>query len=110
MNTWIRYISVWLILGINLVTPAAAQDKEKPNVVVIIVDDMKDWVGYLNGYEGLEHTPNIDRLAAEGMAFTNAHVVSPQCNPSRNAFFLGKRPSTTGLYGNDSWWKTEYPD
>lgn len=86
------------------------KERNSPNVVIIILDDMKDWVGYLGGYEGEVFTPNIDRLAAEGMAFTNAHVVSPQCNPSRNAFFLGKRPSTTGLYGNNSWWKTEYPD
>lgn len=83
---------------------------QPPNVLLIAIDDMRDWVGYLDGYEGTVHTPNIDRLAEQGVGFTNAHVASPQCCPSRNAFMLGKRSSTTGLYGNDVWWKPALPD
>lgn len=88
--------------------PGLAQ--EKPNVLLICIDDLKDWVGYLDGYEGTVHTPNIDRLASEGIAFTNAHTTSPVCNPSRTSFLLGKRPSTTGVYDNLQWWKPAYPD
>ena len=73
---------------------------ERPNVLFIAVDDMKDWVNCLGGYEGRVHTPNIDRLAKRGMLFTNAHCVSPKCAPSRAAIMTGLRPSTTGLYDN----------
>lgn len=47
---------------------------EKPNVLFIAVDDMKDWVGFMGGYEGKVKTPNIDRLAAMSRSFPNAHT------------------------------------
>jgi len=83
---------------------------ERPNVLFIAVDDMKDWVNCLGGYEGRVHTPNIDRLAKRGMLFTNAHCVSPKCAPSRAAIMTGLRPSTTGLYDNQHWWYPNRPD
>ena len=46
-------------------------DRDKPNVLLIAVDDLNDWVGSLNGHPDTS-TPNIDRLAARGMLFTNA--------------------------------------
>lgn len=85
-------------------------ESEQSNVLLISVDDMKDWVGYLGGYEGEVYTPNMDRLAAEGVAFTNAHTSATVCCPSRNAMMLGKRPSTTGLYNNNQWWKAALPE
>ena len=83
---------------------------ERPNVLFIAVDDMKDWVNCLGGYEGRVHTPNIDRLAKRGMLFTNAHCVSPKCAPSRAAIMTGLRPSTTGLYENQHWWYPNLPE
>ena len=62
---------------------------EQPNVLFLCVDDMKDWVNCLDGYEGKVHTPNIDRLAARGTLFTNAHCPSPKCAPSRAAILTG---------------------
>ncbi len=79
-----------------------------PNVLFLSVDDMNDWVGAL-GYEAAR-TPHIDRLAARGVLFTNAHAASPKCNPSRTAILSGLRPSTTGIYGNGEWWKPNLPD
>ncbi len=73
-------------------------------MLFLAVDDMKDWVNCLGGYEGTVHTPNIDRLASRGMLFTNAHCPSPKCAPSRAAIMTGLRPSTTGLYDNSHWW------
>jgi arylsulfatase A-like enzyme len=81
----------------------------KPNVLFLAVDDMKDWVNCLGGYEGTVHTPNIDRLAKRGTLFTNAHCASPKCAPSRAAIMTGLRPSTTGLYDNGHWWKPNFP-
>lgn len=103
-----RYLFFMAVLALQLFSQEILAQNAKPNVLIICIDDLKDWVGYLEGYEGQVFTPNIDRLAEEGVAFTNAHTASPVCNPSRNAFFLGKRPSTTGLYNNNQWWKAVY--
>lgn len=88
----------------------ADEQHPKPNVLFLAVDDMKDWVNCLGGYEGTVHTPNIDRLAKRGTLFTNAHCASPKCAPSRAAILTGMRPSTTGLYDNGHWWRPNLPD
>jgi len=88
---------------------ASAQDRKRPNVVLLSVDDMNDWVGCLGGYPGVQ-TPNIDRLARRGALFTDAHCSSPICNPSRTATLTGMRPSTTGIYGNTEYWRPVLPE
>ena len=69
----------------------------KPNFLFIAIDDLNDWVGCLGGHPQAI-TPNIDRLAAQGVLFTNAHCQSPVCNPSRASLMTGLYPSTTGIY------------
>ncbi len=97
-------------LGSALAASAFAQSsRSKPNVLFLSVDDMNDWVGCLGGYPGV-HTPNIDRLARRGVLFRDAHCSSPICNPSRTANLTGLRPSTTGIYGNDQYWRPVLPD
>ena len=86
-----------------------ADADQKHNVLFLAVDDMKDWVNCLGGYEGAVYTPNIDRLAKRGMLFSNAHCASPKCAPSRAAIMTGLRPSTTGLYDNGHWWLPNLP-
>jgi choline-sulfatase len=83
---------------------------DRPNVLFLAVDDMKDWVNCLGGYEGTVHTPNIDRLAKRGILFTNAHCPSPKCAPSRAAIMTGLRSSSTGLYDNNHWWYPNWPE
>ena len=95
--------------GWNRAQPVT-QPSNRPNVLFLAVDDMKDWVGCLGGYEGRVHTPNIDRLAEQGMLFSNAHCPSPKCAPSRAAVMTGLRPSTTGLYDNGHWWLPNLPN
>lgn len=73
-----------------------------PNVLFIAIDDLNDWVGCLEGHPQVK-TPNIDRLAAGGTLFANAHTQSPICNPSRTSVLTGYRPSTTGIYGLSPW-------
>lgn len=70
----------------------------RPNVLLIMIDDLNDWVGYMHGHPQA-YTPNIDALANRGTCFTNAHVQSPLCNPCRVSLLTGLRPSTTGIYG-----------
>jgi len=71
---------------------------QKPNVLFIAIDDLNDWIGCLGGHPQAQ-TPNIDRLAAKGTLFTNAHVQAPLSNPSRSSVLTGYRPSSTGIYG-----------
>lgn len=85
---------------------AAAQETSRHDVLFIAIDDLNDWVGYLGGHPQTQ-TPNIDRLAARGMAFLNAQTASPLCNPTRTALLSGLRPSTSGIYGNAPDWRSQ---
>jgi arylsulfatase A-like enzyme len=86
--------------------PAQAQ---RHNVLMIAVDDWNDWIGALGGHPQVR-TPNVDRLAARGVLFTDAHTACPLCNPSRAALMTGRRPSTSGVYDNDQPWRAAMPD
>ena len=71
----------------------------RPNILFIAIDDLNDWTGCLGGHPQAR-TPNLDRLAASGVLFTNAHCPGPACNPSRSAVFTGRSPHRSGLYAN----------
>lgn len=90
--------------------PAAAlgAPASRPNVLMVSVDDMNDWVGCLGGYPGVR-TPNIDRLASQGVLFRDAHCASPLCSPSRTAMLTGLSPATTGIYNNEQYWRPALP-
>ena len=77
---------------------------DRPNVLFIAIDDLNDWVGPLKGHPQVQ-TPNMDRLAARGTTFTNAHCQSPLCNSSRTSLMTGLRPDTTGIYGLAPWFR-----
>ncbi len=68
------------------------------NVLFIAIDDQNDWIACMGGHPQV-CTPSIDRLAARGTFFLNAHCQAPLCNPSRSSIMTGLRPSTTGIYG-----------
>lgn len=69
-----------------------------PNVLFIAVDDLNNWLGCMNGHPNTK-TPNLDKLASQGVLFTNAHCQAPLCGPSRASLMTGLRPSSTGIYG-----------
>lgn len=89
----IRFLSLFLI---SLACMPSFAD-QPPNVLLISVDDLNDWVGCLGGHPQAQ-TPNIDRVAKMGTLFTNAHCQSPVCSPSRASMMTGRYPHTTGLY------------
>jgi arylsulfatase A-like enzyme len=60
----------------------------KPNVLLILCDDLNDYIGVLDGHSQAQ-TPHLDRLAESAVTFTNAHSNCPVCAPSRNSFFTG---------------------
>jgi iduronate 2-sulfatase len=95
-----------LVAGLAVVSPAWAA--EKPNVLFIAIDDLRDWVGFL----GDKHakTPNLDKLAARGVVFTRSYCAAPVCNPSRAALLSGLRPGSSRVYGNGTDWREAIPD
>ncbi|MFD2790771.1 sulfatase [Arenibacter sp. H213] len=71
----------------------------RPNVLFVVFDDLNDWEGSMFGHPQ-SITPNIDRLAAKGILFSNAHSAGTMCCPSRTSVITGLRPSRTGVYKN----------
>lgn len=84
--------------------PLAIAQSTKPaapkHVLFIAIDDLNDWIGCMGGHPQTR-TPNLDRLASQGVLFTNAHCAAPLCNPSRAAVMTSLRPTTTGVYENN---------
>lgn len=95
------------------VAPAAGQEtapaQTRWNVLMIVLDDMNARATKLGGAVP-SVTPNIDRLAAEGVSFRYAYAPAAACNPSRAAVLSGVRPSTSGIYHNDDRWKDAIGD
>ena len=94
---WILAACVCLGLG-----GSAAVAAEKPNVILIISDDLNDYIKCLGGHPQAK-TPNIDRLSQGGVSFTQAHCTIPICAPSRSSFLTGLYPHTSRNYGFDRW-------
>jgi N-acetylglucosamine-6-sulfatase len=79
---------------------ALAEDAApRPNLVVVLVDDMR-WDDYGAGGHPFVETPNIDRLAREGARFTNAFATTPLCSPSRASLLTGQYAHTHGILDN----------
>jgi arylsulfatase A-like enzyme len=99
-----------LLAGLSTAASAASKQAPKPppNVLFLAADDLNHWVRHL-GRNKQSITPNIDRLAAQGVTFTNAYCAAPLCNPSRAALMSGLRPSSTGVYDNDQDWRPHVP-
>jgi arylsulfatase A-like enzyme len=91
-----------------LCNPGLARESP-PNVLFIAIDDLNHWVGHLDGHPGTL-TPNIDRLAREGITFTRAYSAAPLCNPSRVSLLTGVAPAHSGVYGNFEQLHDKLPD
>jgi arylsulfatase A-like enzyme len=97
------YLAVFALLS-TMCLSAQAQTTDQPDVLFISIDDLNDWVGPLGGHPQAK-TPNIDRLAAQGITFTNAYAAAALCNPSRAAIMTGISPSSSGVYANGTDWR-----
>jgi len=80
----------------------------QPNIIFILIDDLgwRDLTCY--GSEFYE-TPNLDRLAAEGMIFSDAYAACPVCSPTRASILTGKYPATVGVTDWIDWGKRTHP-
>ena len=97
-----------IALAATLAAPAVAADTEYRNVLFIIADDLNVALGaYAESpprpNHATAHTPNLDRLAAQGVRFDRAYVQNPLCNPSRTSFLSGLRPASTDVHDGQTW-------
>jgi arylsulfatase A-like enzyme/chitodextrinase len=99
---------------LKLVLPLAgsmlltSQGEAQKNVLFLMADDINNWTSADGEHPGAQ-TPALDALAEKGVMFTNALCSSPVCNPSRNAFMSGYRPSTTGITRNQDGYVRDKP-
>jgi arylsulfatase A-like enzyme len=101
-------IGILLIACSQKIQTQSNSSAKKMNVLFIPVDDLNHWIGYF-GRNNQAKTPNLDRLSAMGMSFTNAYCAAPVCCPSRAALMSGLRPSTSGVYDNSDDWRAAIP-
>ncbi|HSU27161.1 MAG TPA: sulfatase-like hydrolase/transferase [Chitinophagaceae bacterium] len=74
----------------------SAVHSQRPNIIYIMTDDMG--YGDLSGYGRKDYsTPNLDKLASQGVKFTNAYAAAPVCTPTRTAFMTGRYPARTPI-------------
>jgi arylsulfatase A-like enzyme len=95
-----------ILAGCILIIPAKGacgneSSQKQPNIVMIVVDDMRFDEFGAGGHPFLE-TPHIDQLAHEGVKFSRAYHVSPLCSPNRASLLTGQYPSRHGVVDNTS--------
>ncbi|TLX78186.1 sulfatase [Labilibacter sediminis] len=94
-----------MVLGVLCVFALMAK-AQQPNVVMIVLDDLNDYLGVMDGHPQAI-TPHLDQLARNGVLFENAHSNAPVCAPSRSSFMSGIHPVTSQNYGFDKWMQND---
>lgn len=84
-----------------------AANVRRPNVLFIAIDDLRPELGCYGHAE--VRSPNIDRLASQGILFERAYCQQPLCNPSRTSLMTGMRPDSTGVHGNHVYFRSRDP-
>lgn len=104
-RTFLQYGALGLALtAAGVVGCMKSSAQKKANVLFIVVDDLNSWIGCLRHLrEGLPiaHTPCMDRLAAQGVLFSNAHTPVPWCMPARNNTFVGLYANQSGMFSDE---------
>src|SRR5689334_15594874 len=88
------------VIGAALGAPALlrAQSKSRPNLLLLMADQHRaDWMG-CDGNRAVS-TPNLDRIASEGVRFRNAYSSTPTCTPARSGLLTGMAPWNHGMLG-----------
>ncbi|NIJ45329.1 iduronate 2-sulfatase [Wenyingzhuangia heitensis] len=91
-----------VVLFVGVKNTSIAQSAKQPNVILIMLDDLNDYTGFLKGHPQVQ-TPNMDALAKEGIVFNNAHTNAPICAPSRSSMLTGIYPHTSKIFWFSKW-------
>ena len=96
-SAWCRYAFIMRLLAALFFLASILSAAARPNVILIVSDD-QGWpdLGCLRSKPVI--TPNLDRLAAEGVRATSFYVTWPACTPSRGSILTGRYPQRNGLY------------
>ena len=88
-----------VIIALLVIAPASVRAEKLPNLVIILADDLGYGDLTCYGHPSIR-TPNLDRMAAEGMRFTDFYVAATVCTPSRAALLTGRLPIRSGMSGD----------
>lgn len=97
-----------LLIAATFFCGGIANAAERPNVLLILVDDLKSSFGAYG--DKWVHSPNLDRLAGRGMLFKNAYCNQAVCAPSRNNLLVGSRSTSIGVYSLGFHFRRAVPD
>ena len=96
-----KFLMIFITLAITL------SAEQKPNILFIAVDDLRPELGcYGKTYI---KSPNIDKLANQGLLFERAYCQEPICGPSRTSIMTGMRPEKTGVFHNNQYFRETSP-
>lgn len=87
------------LMACNTASVKEAEQTKRPNIIVVLVDDMR-WDEFGEAGHNYIKTPNIDRIAKEGIRFINAFSTTPLCSPSRAGFLTGLYAHSNGIVDN----------
>jgi arylsulfatase A-like enzyme len=90
-------IGFLILVGVSRVLAANTGAARSPNIVLIFADDLGYGDVGVYGAKGFS-TPNLDRMAREGIRFSDFHVAQPVCSASRAALLTGCYPNRVSIY------------
>jgi N-sulfoglucosamine sulfohydrolase len=99
-STWLKRLLVLAALVLLGMTGPAAAAERRPNILWLIAEDLGTELGCYGGQQ--VWTPNLDKLAAEGVRYTRCFTTAPVCSPSRSAFMTGMYQTTIGAHHHRS--------
>lgn len=107
-----RFLQLFLVLtlafGCKSKTKEKTAVKKKPNILFIAIDDLRPEIGAYGSEIAI--TPNLDKLASNGLLFNRAYCQEPICSPSRASLMTGARPETINVVENFTYFRDANPD
>ncbi|MFY7899647.1 MAG: sulfatase-like hydrolase/transferase, partial [Chitinophagaceae bacterium] len=92
----LQKVTLCCLLCLSCIVNYAQQKSNQPNIIVILVDDL-GWADLSIYGSTFYETPNLDKLAKQGIRFTQNYATCPVCSPTRASLLTGKYPVKTGV-------------